>query len=321
MTTLPDISVLLPVRDAAPFLGEALACLRAQQGVGLQVVAVDDGSRDASPEILARWADEWPELEVVEQERLGVPAALEAGRSRALAPWIGRMDADDRCPPDRFARLLEMASGRDEPLDVVGSQLDAFGAVSPSMESYLDWQNALLDHRSIVRSRFVESPLAHATALIRSDRLAAAGGWDIGASWSEDLDLWYRLVEQGARFGKVDRVLYHWRQHDAQATRLDPRCSAAQMRACKAHYLARGPLKGKEVGLWAVGQTLEMWTEALTREGCSVRPHVVRPPAGGDRLPPVQPGQVALAVFGSGRARDRIAQVWAGSRADLWFAA
>ena len=323
VTLTPFITVLIPVRDAATTVGEALACLRQQRDVALQVVAVDDGSTDDSLAVLQRIAADWPDLEVVEQGRRGVPAAREAGRRMARAPWIGRMDADDLCPPERLRVLHDMAEERQ--LDVVGSQLDAFGDVSSAMVAYLQWQNTLLDHDSIVRERFVESPLAHATALIRAERLERVGGWNPDASWSEDIDLWYRLVEEGARFGKVPRVLYQWRQHPAQATRVDARCSSDQMRACKAHYLARGPLRDRRVALWSVGWTLERWRDALLHEGCAVRPTLVRPPSfdspAGGWLPALRRDEVVLAAYGAARVRDRISKAWGGAPDDLWFTA
>jgi hypothetical protein len=317
--------VLLPVRNADPFLRQALACLRAQQRVRLQVVAVDDGSTDDSPAILREEAAGWPALEVLTGPAAGVPAALERARATASAPWIGRMDADDTCPPQRFRALLDHAAEDAPDADVVGSRIEAFGdePVSRSMMDYLDWQNSLLDHDDIVRNRFVESPLAHATAVIRAPALHRVGGWDTGVTWSEDVDLWCRLAEAGARFSKVEQVLYRWRMHDTQATRVDPRCSAAQMRACKVHYLARGPLAGRQVELWSVGRTLDTWTADLTAAGCEVHPRRVRPAAarGAGALFADEPGRVVLAVYGAMSARQRIASAWTGATDGLWFAA
>ncbi len=321
----PDISVLLPVRDAEAFLPDALACLRAQRSVRLQVVAVDDGSVDDSASILHRASREWPALTVVEGPREGVPAALERARAAATAPWLGRMDADDTCAPDRFAALLDHATRIDPTADVVGSRLEAFGEteVSAAMQDYLTWQNALADHDAIVRARFVESPLAHATAMIRADALVRVGGWDASAPWSEDVDLWYRLAEAGARFAKVPRVLYRWRMHDRQATRVDERCSAAQMRACKVHYLARGPLRGRPVALWSVGRTLRTWTDLLRSRGSKVRPVEVRTAAigRGAGLPRCESTEVVLAVFGAASVRSRITAAWSDDPARLWFSA
>lgn len=283
---------------------------------------MDDGSVDDSLAILQQRMRTWPALEVIAAPAGGVPAALERGRAEAAAPWIGRMDADDRCPPHRFRSLVKHAATSD--LDVLGSRIEAFGHTTEAMDAYLRWQNGLLEHESIVSNRFVESPLAHATAVIRASTLDAVGGWDVGAPWSEDVDLWCRLAAAGARFGKLADVLYQWRLHPAQATRMDPRCAPEQMRACKVHYLARGPLVDRPVALWSVGRTLERWREALLTQGCTVRSTAISPRSlaqKGGRLPEIQPGEVVLAVYGAASARDRIAALYCGDPADLWFAA
>ncbi len=308
------------MRDAEATLGEALDCLRAQQGVSVQVVAVDDGSGDGSLDLLRRRAHDWPDLEVVAAPAGGVPAALERARAVATATWIGRMDADDLCPPHRFSALLDHAHRAAAPLDVIGSCIEGFGRTSEAMDVYLRWQNGLLDHDEIVRNRFVESPLAHATAVFRASALDAVGGWDPAATWSEDVDLWCRLAEAGARFAKLDEVLYRWRLHDRQATRVDPRCAPEAMRACKVHYLARGPLQGRRVAVWSVGQTLLTWCRDLTRAGCDVHGVEVNPRPGADP-PALEAGEVVLAVYGSPAARRRVARLYRGDPEMLWFAA
>ena len=312
------------MRDAAATLAEAVDCLRAQQGVSLQVVAVDDGSSDDSLAMLRQLATGWPALEVIAASAAGVPAALERARASATAPWLGRMDADDRCSPHRFRALLDRAQDDGRRVDVIGSRIEGFGRTSASMDAYLRWQNGLLDHDDLVRNRFVESPLAHATALLRADKLAEVGGWDPAATWSEDMDLWCRLAAAGARFTKLPEVLYQWRLHPTQATRVDPRCAPDAMRACKVHYLARGPLAGRRVVLWSVGRTLELWREALTAAECEVRAEALSPRALGGRectLPATAAGEVVLAVYGAPTARERIGALFCGDEEDLWFAA
>ena len=74
------ISVLLPVRDAAPYLPECIASLRAQTFEDFEVLAVDDGSTDESPRLLSAWAGEDSRVEVVRQTPQGIVPALEAGR-------------------------------------------------------------------------------------------------------------------------------------------------------------------------------------------------------------------------------------------------
>jgi GT2 family glycosyltransferase len=124
---------------------------------------------------------------------------------------------------------------------LVGSRVRLFPAreTGGGMRRWAAWHNALLDHEAIAREAFIDSPLAHGTALIRREWLARAGGW-AERGWAEDLDLWLRLIEAGARFAKLPQVLHGWRQHGASATRRDPRYARARFVALKCTALARG---------------------------------------------------------------------------------
>src|ERR1051326_4628554 len=97
----PRLSVLLPVRDAAPWLAASLASLARQTEPGYELIAVDDGSRDESGEILEAASRRDPRIVVRHTSARGLPAALNLALSLARAPWIARPDADDVSPPPR----------------------------------------------------------------------------------------------------------------------------------------------------------------------------------------------------------------------------
>src|SRR5580765_7181694 len=103
---MPRVSVLLPVRDAAPWLASSLASLARQTLADHEVLAVDDGSRDDSGGLLDRAALRDPRIRVRHTPALGLPAALNLALSLARAPWLARHDADDLSHRDRFARQL-----------------------------------------------------------------------------------------------------------------------------------------------------------------------------------------------------------------------
>ena len=102
----PRLSVLLPVRDAAPWLGASLASLARQTEPGYELIAVDDGSRDGSGAILDEAAKRDPRIVVRHTPSRGLPAALNLALSLARAPWVARQDADDVSHRERFARQL-----------------------------------------------------------------------------------------------------------------------------------------------------------------------------------------------------------------------
>ena len=95
MAAAPRVSVLLPVRDGLPFLGDCLASLKAQSLRRFEIVAVDDGSRDGSAELLADEALRDSRLRLLRQPRCGLVTALNRGLEACRAPYVARIDADD----------------------------------------------------------------------------------------------------------------------------------------------------------------------------------------------------------------------------------
>ena len=257
---MPAISVLLPVRDALPYLGASLRSLWRQTLSDIEVVAVDDGSTDGSGEFLDRAARREPRLRVIHTPPLGLPSALNTALAQARAPLVARHDADDLSHRHRLE--LQRDSLRRHPeVAVVGSRLRVFPAAHTGigMRRWAAWHNALLSHDDMANEMLIDSPLAHGTALLRRERLADVRGW-AERGWAEDLDLWLRLLRAGARFAKRPEVLYGWRQHDRGATRRDPRYHRDRFIALKLDALEHGLLRGaRQVTLVGVGESLRRY--------------------------------------------------------------
>jgi hypothetical protein len=110
---LPTVSVVVPVRDDAEQLQQCLCLLARQTVTPLEVVVVDNGSRDHSAEVAARHG-----ARVVTETRRGIPAAAAAGYDAARGQVIARCDADTRPPPDWVQRISDTLARRPD-LDAV----------------------------------------------------------------------------------------------------------------------------------------------------------------------------------------------------------
>lgn len=119
--SVPLLSVVVPMYEeesVLPLFAERLRPVLDALGVTYEVVAVDDGSQDATPVLLQKARREWPELRIVRLRRnSGHQAALSAGLARATGEWVATLDADLQDPPELLADMLDR--GRAESLDVV----------------------------------------------------------------------------------------------------------------------------------------------------------------------------------------------------------
>jgi glycosyltransferase involved in cell wall biosynthesis len=269
--TTPPVSILLPVRNEARHLPAALRSLQRQTLRNWELLAVDDGSTDATAKILHSFADRDPRIRILKQAATGVVTALNLGLEACRGRYVARMDGDDVCHPQRLARQLE--SFREDPsLTLVAACVRHFprAAIQGGMLAYEGWQNGILDHNDICRNLFVESPFVHPSVMFRRSAIIAAGGYR-QKPWAEDYDLWLRLVERGARFAKRPETLLFWRDRPQRLTRTAANCTLAAFRSCKAHFLRRGYLKEcSEVTLWGAGQEGKAWRKVLLREGVRV---------------------------------------------------
>jgi hypothetical protein len=311
--------VLLPVRDAAATLGACLDSLAAQTLADHEVVAVDDGSRDGSADLLRARARADPRLRVLSTSPRGLVSALNRALAAARAPLVARMDADDRAARERL-RLQADRLERDAAVDVLGSRVRVVRGDGPpgeGMRAYVRWQNALLDHDAMARDRFVESPLVHPSVAMRKAALERLGGWR-ELDGPEDYDLWLRAFAAGLRFAKLPEVLLDWSDLPGRLTRTDPRYAPARFLALKLEALARGPLGGRRPAVvWGAGPVGKAWSRALRAAGHEVRAFVeVNPRKVGCRLhgAPVLAveqagglrGPLHLAAVGQPGARERI---------------
>jgi hypothetical protein len=271
----PLVSILLPVRDGAAHLEEALDSLQVQTLEDFEIIVVDDGSTDATPDILEAWGTRDERIRVVSQPAEGIVAALERARALARAPYLARMDADDISEPTRLAAQLALMEA--EPtLAACGCGIAYFHAerVRDGAVRYQEWINATVTPDEISRDLFVECPLAHPTFFLRAHTVDAVGGYrDCG--WPEDYDLVLRLWSGGGRLGKVAEPLLRWREGPGRLSRTDPRYRPDAFLACKVDHLRRTLLQGRTgVVVWGAGPVGKAAARAFQAAGVTVRAFV-----------------------------------------------
>lgn len=202
----PAVAVIIPCHDYARFLPDAVESAVAQSHPALEIVVVDDGSRDETAALAARLAARYTEREirVVRQENRGLAAARNAGIAAARAPLLLPLDADDALHPHAASRLAALFQA-DPGLSVAypfGREVGDGSALMTTGEALL-----AVERRTNV--------LYYASMFTRT-AWEAAGGYNPNMVHGyEDWDFWLGLLERGARFARLPEVGFYYRKHGA----------------------------------------------------------------------------------------------------------
>ena len=189
---------------------------------------------------------------------------------QAGAALLARMDADDVAHPERIEKQFAKLQS-DPTLVGVSCGVRLLEPVGEGMRRYVNWVNGLVTPAAVARERFVECPIINPSTMLRSEALRHAGGYR-QAGWAEDHDLWLRMSEAGARFGKVPEVLLDWRDGATRLTRTHPDYAEAQVWAMKAHFLARLPAaRERGVAICGAGPIGKRLGTLLRKEGIAVK--------------------------------------------------
>ncbi|MCB0878499.1 MAG: glycosyltransferase family 2 protein, partial [Thermoleophilia bacterium] len=194
----PSITAAMLVRDRADLLEQAARSVLAQTDPDLELVIVDDGSVDHTPRIARALADSDPRVVLLRNETSrGIPAARNQALAAARGRYFATCDSDDLSRPTRFERQRRMLDDDDQ-LVGVGTRFTAFDGDDPDAGSEPDWHWGLRDGRL---------PFLFPTAMLRTQAVRDAGGFDEAFALAEDLELAYRLAARGGQFAIVDEVL------------------------------------------------------------------------------------------------------------------
>lgn len=215
----PKVSIIITAHNYADYLEACLDSALNQTYDDYEVVAVDDGSTDETPEILEFYRTEYPEkLRTVRLEGEGLPAASNAGIEAAAGEYVVRLDADDYF---------------DEHLVTVEAEfLDANPDIDLVYPDYYTISEAgeIIDHVRNMRVNdevklLNRSPLA-AGAMYRRSAWEAIGGYNEDLDYQEDYDFWVRFINEYT-VRNVNLPLMYYRQHgDNMSANLSGRLDA-----------------------------------------------------------------------------------------------
>lgn len=207
----PNITVLFPAYNAAPFLREAIDSVLSQTYSDFEFLIINDGSKDNSAEIIDSYTD--TRIRVIHQENMGLVKTLNKGLKLAAGDLIARFDADDVCYPTRLQEQVEFFDTHPEYV-LVGSEAD-----------YMDEEGNFIfrykfkeyDDEEIRQTGFKSCPFIHSSVMFRKQAVLDAGGYDERAITFEDHLLWRKLADVG-KMKNVHKPLIKVRFNPASVT-------------------------------------------------------------------------------------------------------
>jgi glycosyltransferase EpsE len=213
MANAPRVSVLMGIYNCSPTLEEAVDSIRQQTFTDWELILCDDGSTDDTLMKAASLAKNDDRIHVIRNsQNLGLARTLDYCASVALGEYFARMDGDDRCSPDRFAKLVEALDEHPE-VAVVSSWMSCF-------DERGTWGVIKTKLHPTPIDFLPGSPICHAPCMMRRNAFNAVGGYG-SEPWllrAEDYHLWFKFYAEGYQALNLQEELYAMRD-DQRAQR------------------------------------------------------------------------------------------------------
>lgn len=216
MISVPAVSVVLPVWNGERFFVEAVASVLSQTLENIELLIVDDGSTDATPEMAQDFARRDPRVRVIRLGRSGIAKALNTGIVEARGRYVARMDADDVALPPRLQKQIEYLDANAACV-AVGSAVQLIDETGESVGT-----NVFPEHHADIAHMMTHTwstAIAHPTVVARREALLAAGCYRSDREPSEDLDLWFRLSGIGKLANLREQLMKYRRHRDTISVR------------------------------------------------------------------------------------------------------
>jgi glycosyltransferase involved in cell wall biosynthesis len=190
----PAISIVIAARNVADYIEETLRAVTDQLHSDFEVVVVDDGSVDATPDVVLQMAARDRRCRLIKGPARGVSAARNAGLAEVRTPYVLFLDADDLLEPDALGRFVTVLQR--------GDGIAALGEVRRISESGRPLRSndnrVLAPAHDTLTALLRKNLVVNGGALaIRTDSARACGGFDESLSHGEDWEFWCRLAELG----------------------------------------------------------------------------------------------------------------------------
>ncbi|MEO1097341.1 MAG: glycosyltransferase [Bacteroidota bacterium] len=216
----PLVSIIMAVKDTSAFLPTCLDSILAQTYPNWELVAVNDHSRDATPQILEDYTKRDSRIRVMHSKRHKLIPTLKEGYTHVKGTLINRMDSDDKMPNYKLEVLVNEWLKYGKGIIIAGGTehfVDE-GEVGDGFVRYEKWLNEVARTSTHYQQIYKECVIPSHCWILHRDDFEAAGGFEPEV-YPEDYDLCFRYYRSGLKVAGIDKILHYWRDRSNRISR------------------------------------------------------------------------------------------------------
>ncbi len=187
---MPRVSVITSVYNGEIYLRECVESILNQTFQDFEYIILNNGSTDRTSEILKKYTD--PRLHVVHQENLGISRSLNKGINLSNSDMIARLDADDYSMPHMLEKQVTFMKKHPEVVLCGSMWREMIGK-----KTFKQGVAFIETDQAIRKSMSLFNPFSHSAVIFRKNTFIKAGGYSERLKYSQDYDLWLRMLALG----------------------------------------------------------------------------------------------------------------------------
>ncbi len=219
-STTPLVSIIMAVKDTAPYLPDCINSIINQTYQNWELIAVNDHSTDATPEILASFSKQDARIKVFHSEGHKLIPTLQHGYREVEGTLLNRMDSDDKMPSNKIETLVNewLKYGKGHVIAGGTKHFVDEGEVGDGFLRYEKWLNEVARTSTHYQQIYKECVIPSHCWIIHKEDFDAVGAFD-PVIYPEDYDLCFRMYKHKLKVVGIDVILHHWRDRSNRISR------------------------------------------------------------------------------------------------------
>ncbi|MEZ5009790.1 MAG: glycosyltransferase [Chitinophagales bacterium] len=263
-----QISILMPVKNAMPFLSECLSSIINQTYQNWELIAVNDHSTDTSFETLTQYANQDKRIKVLNNNGSGIIDALRLAYSKCSGFYISRMDADDIMSNNKLEVLSEALKTNGLGHIAIGKvKYFSENVLGNGYKSYEKWLNSLTEEGTNFTEIYKECVIPSPCWMVHKTDFENCGAFKSNI-YPEDYDLCFRFYENGLQCIPCNETLHYWRDYAIRTSRTNEHYADNRFLDLKCHYFIKLNYQvGRPLILWGAGKKGKSIAKNLVENG------------------------------------------------------